>query len=203
MALGTEMIHTELRFAFIGCGKIAHFHADVIRAQGHKIVSVAARSKSKNIDHFSAKYNIESCYHDFKQMLDEQQLDAVVVCVTWNLTQNIIVDIINYGIPVLVEKPVALTSQVMENICSKTTKFADHVMKDYLKDAPDPFVVEIGSNDGYLLSQFQKLGVSVLGVEPPENTAEIARQAGVPTISKFFGEKLANDILNEKITMLF
>ncbi len=70
-------------------------------------------------------------------------------------------------------------------------------MTDKLSLDMDNLVIELGSNDGYLLSQFQKLGVTVLGVEPPENTAEIARQAGVPTISKFFGEKLANDILAE------
>ena len=70
-------------------------------------------------------------------------------------------------------------------------------MTDKLSLDLDTLVIELGSNDGYLLSQFQKLGVSVLGVEPPENTAEIARRAGVPTIPKFFGEKLANDILAE------
>ena len=70
-------------------------------------------------------------------------------------------------------------------------------MTDKLSLDLDTLVIELGSNDGYLLSQFQKLGVSVLGVEPPENTAEIARRAGVPTISKFFGEKLANGILAE------
>ena len=70
-------------------------------------------------------------------------------------------------------------------------------MTDKLSLDMDNLVIELGSNDGYLLSQFQKLGVTVLGVEPPENTAEIARQAGVPTISKFFGENLANDILAE------
>jgi hypothetical protein len=70
-------------------------------------------------------------------------------------------------------------------------------MTDKLSLDKDNLVIELGSNDGYLLSQFQKLGVTVLGVEPPENTAEIARQAGVPTISKFFGENLANDILAE------
>ena len=61
----------------------------------------------------------------------------------------------------------------------------------------DGLVIELGSNDGYLLSQFQSLGVSVLGVEPPENTAEIARKAGVPTISEFFGQNLAEKILTE------
>lgn len=70
-------------------------------------------------------------------------------------------------------------------------------MKNKLSLEVHDLVVELGSNDGYLLTQFQKLGVSVLGIEPPENTAEIARKAGVPTISKFFGEELANSILTK------
>jgi hypothetical protein len=79
---------------------------------------------------------------------------------------------------------------------SHAKKFAAE-MTEMLSLDMDSLVIELGSNDGYLLSEFQKLGVSVLGVEPPENTAEIARQAGVPTIAKFFGENLANDILAE------
>ena len=87
-------------------------------------------------------------------------------------------------------------SSASEYWVSHAKQFAGE-MTDKLSLDMDSLVIELGSNDGYLLSQFQNLGVSVLGVEPPENTAEIARQAGVPTISKFFGEKLANDMLAE------
>ena len=79
---------------------------------------------------------------------------------------------------------------------SHARNFANEMVNKLSLDN-DSFVVELGGNDGYLLSEFQKLGVSVLNVEPPENTAEIARQAGVPTISKFFGVDLAKDILAE------
>jgi len=87
-------------------------------------------------------------------------------------------------------------SSASEYWVSHAKQFAGE-MTDKLSLDMDSLVIELGSNDGYLLSQFKNLGVSVLGVEPPENTAEIARKAGVPTISKFFGEKLANDILAE------
>lgn len=56
-------------------------------------------------------------------------------------------------------------------------------------------VIELASNDGYLLSAFQSLGVPVLGVEPADNVASIARAAGIPTISRFFGAQAAIDIL--------
>lgn len=59
------------------------------------------------------------------------------------------------------------------------------------------FVLELASNDGYLLSSFQKLGMRVLGVEPADNVASIAREAGVPTITEFFSANLARNILAE------
>src|SRR4051794_34880712 len=56
-------------------------------------------------------------------------------------------------------------------------------------------VVEIASNDGYLLQFYQRLGVPVLGIEPARNVARIARERGVPTIEEFFGDDLAADLL--------
>jgi SAM-dependent methyltransferase len=52
-------------------------------------------------------------------------------------------------------------------------------------------VVEIASNDGYLLQYFVKAGVPVLGVEPTANTAEAATRKGVPTLNEFFGTETA------------
>jgi len=50
-------------------------------------------------------------------------------------------------------------------------------------------VVEIASNDGYLLQYFKQLGVPVLGVEPAANVAQVAIEKGIPTDVAFFGEK--------------
>jgi hypothetical protein len=57
-------------------------------------------------------------------------------------------------------------------------------------------VIEIASNDGYLLQYFQRRGIPVLGVEPAENVAEVARAKGIPTISRFFGTETARDLVN-------
>ncbi|MFO1206145.1 MAG: class I SAM-dependent methyltransferase [Burkholderiales bacterium] len=48
-------------------------------------------------------------------------------------------------------------------------------------------VIEIASNDGYLLQWFAKKGVPVLGVEPAANTAKVAQERGIPTVVQFFG----------------
>ena len=63
-----------------------------------------------------------------------------------------------------------------------------------LRLGPNDLVTEIASNDGTLLAQFQKLGTRVLGVEPAENIAQMARAAGVPTIDRFFGLEAAKEI---------
>lgn len=60
-------------------------------------------------------------------------------------------------------------------------------------------VIEIASNDGYLLQFFQKRGVPVLGIEPTSNTAQVAIEKGINTIQEFFGEALANNLVEKGI----
>lgn len=75
-------------------------------------------------------------------------------------------------------------------------RFAQGVILDYL-DPTDPFVVEIGSNDGIMLQNFAQAGVRHLGIEPSANVAEVARGKGIRTISEFFNEDLARRIVAE------
>ncbi|MCC6208470.1 MAG: class I SAM-dependent methyltransferase [Gammaproteobacteria bacterium] len=60
-------------------------------------------------------------------------------------------------------------------------------------------VVEIASNDGYLLRNFKEAGVPVLGVEPAENVAKVAQQAGIPSVVKFFGTRTASELVEQGI----
>jgi len=55
-------------------------------------------------------------------------------------------------------------------------------------------VIEVASNDGYLLQYFRDLGVPVLGIEPAANVARAAEERGVPTIVKFFGAQTADEL---------
>ena len=60
------------------------------------------------------------------------------------------------------------------------------------------FVVEIASNDGYLLRNFAEAGIPHLGIEPAENVAAVARKKGVQTRVDFFSEKLAKELAVEQ-----
>ena len=59
---------------------------------------------------------------------------------------------------------------------------------------PASQVVEIASNDGYLLQYFKAANVPVLGIEPADNVAEVARKAGIPSVSRFFGAGFATEL---------
>jgi 2-polyprenyl-3-methyl-5-hydroxy-6-metoxy-1,4-benzoquinol methylase len=60
-------------------------------------------------------------------------------------------------------------------------------------------VVELASNDGYLLQYFVKKGIPVLGIEPAANVAEVAVQRGIPTLMRFFGARMAKELVAQGI----
>jgi len=59
---------------------------------------------------------------------------------------------------------------------------------------PGSHVVEIASNDGYLLQYVQEHGIPCLGIEPTHSTAEKAMERGIPTLQEFFSENLAREL---------
>jgi hypothetical protein len=83
---------------------------------------------------------------------------------------------------------------------SFSTTWVDHarqyceMIKKRLGLDGDSLVVELASNDGYLLQHFLPLGVPVLGIEPAENVAKSAVAKGVPTLTEFFGTRLAGQL---------
>jgi len=67
-----------------------------------------------------------------------------------------------------------------------------------LKLTRNSFVVEIASNDGYLLQYFKQKNIPCIGIEPTANTAKVAREKGIETVEKFFNTQTANEIANNK-----
>ena len=67
-------------------------------------------------------------------------------------------------------------------------------MVERFQIGPKSQVVEIASNDGYLLQYFAEKGVPVLGVEPAANVAQVAIKKGIPTTTKFFGTQTASEL---------
>lgn len=64
---------------------------------------------------------------------------------------------------------------------------------------PDSLIVEVASNDGYLLKQFAQRGIKVLGIDPAANIADVARAAGIPTEIEFFGAAFAQTLVDRGV----
>ncbi len=75
-------------------------------------------------------------------------------------------------------------------------KYSEKIIKDLSLDNKS-LVIEIASNDGYLLKNFMKSNIPCLGVEPTQSTADAAEKLGIPVIREFFGEDLGKQIANE------
>jgi SAM-dependent methyltransferase len=75
-------------------------------------------------------------------------------------------------------------------------RYAEQMIERLSLDAQSQ-VVEIASNDGYLLQFFRDRAISVLGVEPAGNVAEVAVEKGIPTVVEFFGEQVARSLAAE------
>ena len=86
---------------------------------------------------------------------------------------------------------------------STSTSWLEHAqayakkMIEELRLDESSYVIEVASNDGYLLKNFLAAGVPCLGVEPTESTALVAERLGIPTLREFFGEALGRHLANQ------
>ena len=87
-------------------------------------------------------------------------------------------------------------SSMSSTFLQHASDFVDERNQEEIITAED-WVLEIASNDGYLLKNFLRYGIKAIGVEPAENVAEISRALGIETISEFFSSKLAYEIFTE------
>ncbi|HEY6571339.1 MAG TPA: methyltransferase domain-containing protein [Candidatus Limnocylindrales bacterium] len=106
----------------------------------------------------------------------------------------LIVQLPEYVSPDEIFREYAYFSSFSDSWVEHARQFAD-TMIDLLGLGPESRVVEVASNDGYLLRHFVARGVPVLGVDPARNVAEAARAQDVPIVAEFFGVPLAESLL--------
>lgn len=87
----------------------------------------------------------------------------------------------------------AYFSSVSESWLAHARRYADSII-DRLSLSRDSFVIEVASNDGYLLRNFVAAQIPCLGIEPTASTAARAEQLGIPVRREFFGKALANEL---------
>lgn len=91
----------------------------------------------------------------------------------------------------------AYFSSFSEKWLEHTQKFVEKVTNRFSINSQSK-VLEIASNDGYMLQFFKEKGIPVLGIEPASNISKIANERGIPTLTEFFGSDTAEKIILEK-----
>jgi len=87
----------------------------------------------------------------------------------------------------------AYFSSYSDSWVAHAQRFA-HSMIDRIGLTAESFVIEVASNDGYLLQHFVAKGIPVLGIEPAKNVAEVAQSLGIPTLVQFLGSTTGSDV---------
>jgi SAM-dependent methyltransferase len=90
----------------------------------------------------------------------------------------------------------AYFSSVSRSWLEHSKRYTEKMTKEF-GISKDSFVIEIASNDGYLLQYFKEKQVPVLGIEPAEATANAAKEKGIDTLIEFFGTSLAKRLRDE------
>jgi len=90
----------------------------------------------------------------------------------------------------------AYFSSYSESWINHAKNYVKNMIKRFNLDN-NHFVIEIASNDGYLLQHFHNQHIPCLGIEPAENVANVAKQKGIQTLVKFFGTDTARDLVSE------
>lgn len=90
----------------------------------------------------------------------------------------------------------AYFSSFSESWLEHSRRYAQMAVERFNLDR-DSMVIEIGSNDGYLLRYFMEAGIPVLGIDPASNVARTAREKGLETLDSFFNSQLAGRLAEE------
>jgi 2-polyprenyl-3-methyl-5-hydroxy-6-metoxy-1,4-benzoquinol methylase len=110
--------------------------------------------------------------------------------------QCFLVQLEEYVAPEQIFTEYAYFSSYSDSWLQHAKAYTDMVVERFKIDAKNQ-VIELASNDGYLLQYFVAKGIPVLGIEPALNVADVAIGKGIPTRVEFFGENTARELANE------
>ncbi len=112
--------------------------------------------------------------------------------------QCLLVQVKDYELPENIFGDYAYFSSYSDSWLKHCQQYVEKIIA-YLELDASKQVIEIASNDGYLLQFFQKHHVPVLGIEPAANVAKVAQEKSIPTLVKFFGTQTAQELKDKNI----
>ena len=110
----------------------------------------------------------------------------------------LLVQLLEYVSPDEIFSEYAYFSSYIDTLVTMAAEYAD-AMTERFGLGDDSRVIEIASNDGYLLQHFVKKGIPVLGIEPAANVAAAAEEKGVTSLVRFFGVETARALVADGV----
>lgn len=106
----------------------------------------------------------------------------------------LLVQLLEYETPDIIFSDYAYFSSYSDSWLEHARVYSDMIIERFAISEKS-LVIELASNDGYLLKNFLNRDIPVIGIEPAENVALYAQERGIPTIAEFFGVALADELI--------
>ena len=148
------------------------------------------------LKHTFVDLGISPLANSFLSKKDLQKMEPFYPLHTYICANCFLVQLNQFETPSNIFRDYAYFSSYSESWLRHAQQYVEMATKTF-ELTTDSQVIEIASNDGYLLQYFQDSNIPVLGIEPAANVASISESKGIPTIVEFFGEKLAEKLAKE------
>ena len=114
-------VMSKKRLAIVGSGNIVKFHLPAMRQAGFDVVSCCSSYKSSAAVEFAKQYDIPTVNESYKDLIDnESEWDALLIAISVEPTLKVLKEFIGMGKPILVEKPVSISSSLIDEIKTHT-----------------------------------------------------------------------------------
>ena len=158
--------------------------------------SIKCRFCGKNIKHSFVDLGVSPLANSYLKEDQLQQMEPFYPLHAYVCDTCFLVQLSEFQSPKEIFSEYAYFSSYSESWVNHAKEYADLMIERFGYDSNSQ-VVEVASNDGYLLQYFKERDIPVLGVEPAKNVAKVAQEAGIPTVVKFFGAQTAMELAAE------
>lgn len=163
---------------------------------GIPISDIACRFCGEKLTQIFIDLGVSPVANSYRAASQMESLEAHFPLHVYVCTQCFLVQLPSYHSGEEIFSDYAYFSSYSDSWLLHAKNYAEKMIKDF-GIVPDHQVIEIASNDGYLLQYFLADGIPVLGIEPAKNVAQEAIKKGIPTITEFFGRENAQKWVRE------
>jgi len=168
--------------------------SDSIKSADAKTISPCCRFCDNKLEHIFIDLGMSPLSNSYLQASRIHKSEKFYPLTVFVCSSCLLVQLMEYETPDVIFSDYAYFSSYSDSWLEHARIYADKII-DRFTISKDSMVIELASNDGYLLKNFIERDIPVIGIEPAENVALYAQERGIPTITKFFGVAVAQELI--------